>query len=130
TIAPLINCPAPIVAECTDHSQAFVTPGLAISSDICTDVTVTGPNPGFFPLGTTAVNYTSSDLTGHQSSCGSTITVVDTRPPEATAERSVALWPPNHYYRTVTLDDCQIVVEDACRGQLVPGTHRAAITCV
>ena len=130
TIAPVITCPPPITAQCTGRGRAFVRPGQASSSDICTDVTVNGPRPRSFRLGTTTVNYTSTDGTGHEASCSSTITVVDTAPPHVDVRRRVTLWPPDHRYRTVDLEDCGIAVEDACRGRLDPSTYRAAITCV
>jgi hypothetical protein len=130
TTPPAITCPSPIVAECTGHSGAFVSPGQAVSSDICTDATVTVPVPGVFPLGTTVVTYTSNDQAGNQSSCTSTIKVVDTTPPQVIVERTLALWPPNHQYRTVSLDDCGIEIKDSCGGQLDPSTFHAAITCV
>jgi cysteine-rich repeat protein len=130
TTPPSITCPAPIVAECTHHGKAFVTPGHASSSDVCGDVAVAGPHPGLFPLGTTAVSYTSTDRSGNHASCSSTIQVVDTRPPHAEAERTVTLWPPNHAYHRVSLDDCDIDVHDACGGRLTADASQARITCV
>ncbi len=44
--------------------------------------------------------------------CQSTLTVVDTTPPRATAH-TVALWPPNHALHTIGIDDC-VTIEDAC----------------
>lgn len=130
TLPPTITCPAPVVAECTSPAGAVVTPGAATSLDVCTSVTVTRPAPGVFPRGTTALSYTSSDTTGHQASCSSTIDVVDSVPPLVTVEEPPPLWPPNHAYREVSLDDCHIEVADACSGTLDPSTSHAAITCV
>jgi cysteine-rich repeat protein len=128
TLPPSIACPRPVVAECERDARAFVTPALAQSSDLCTDVAVTGPPAGPFPLGTTVVTYTSSDLTGHQASCHTTIEVVDTTPPRVVAERTVVLRPANHRYRTVNLADCAIEVGDTCDGRFA--LARPAITCV
>lgn len=130
TTPPSITCPAPIVAECMHHGKAFVTPGHASSSDVCSNVTITGPHPGLFPLGTTVVSYTSTDGSGNRASCDSTIQVVDTRPPHVEAERTVTLWPPNHEYHRVSLDDCNIDVHDACGGRLTADASHARITCV
>jgi cysteine-rich repeat protein len=130
TTPPAITCPPPIVAECALFGRAFVIPGTATSSDVCGATTVTGPRAGLFPLGTTPVNYASTDAAGNQASCSSTISVVDTRPPLAIAQRSLALWPADHQYRTVNLADCGIAVEDGCGGRLDPSVYQAKITCV
>lgn len=130
TTPPSMTCPAPIVAECMHRGKAFVRPGDASSSDVCSDVTISGPHPGLFPLGTTVVTYTSTDGSGNRASCDSTIEVVDTRPPHAEAARTVTLWPPDHRYRQVSLDDCDIRIHDACGGRLTLEASQARITCV
>jgi len=130
TTPPTVTCPAPIVAECASPQGAFVNPGQASSSDLCTAVTVTGPQPGLFPRGTTTVTYTSSDTTGHSASCNSTISVVDTTPPTVSVGHPAPLLPANHQYHTVSLDDCHIEVQDTCGGPLPPSTSHAEITCV
>ncbi len=130
TTPPSIACPAPIVTECASPQGTFVQSGQASSSDICTAVTVTGPQPGVFPRGTTTVTYTSSDTTGNTASCDSTINVVDTTPPTVSVGHPAPLLPANHQYHTVSLDDCHIEVQDTCGGQLSPSTSHPEITCV
>jgi len=130
TTPPSIACPAPIVAECASPQGTFVQPGQAASSDICTAVTVTSPQPGVFPRGTTTVTYTSSDTTGNTASCDSKISVVDTTPPTVSVGHPAPLWSANHEYRTVSLDDCGIAVADTCDGRLSPSAFHAEITCV
>jgi len=76
------------------------------------------------------VTYTSSDTTGNTASCDSTISVVDTTPPRVSVGHPAPLLPANHQYRTVSLDDCGIQVEDTCDGRLSPSTFHAEITCV
>lgn len=130
TTAPSITCPGPVVAECAGPSGAFVQPGQASSSDLCTGVTVTGPSPGDYPLGTTVVTYTSQDATGHEASCASSIQVVDTTPPLLSLTAPDPLWPDDHHYRTIRLSDCKLAVVDACGGTLSPSAYQASITCV
>jgi cysteine-rich repeat protein len=130
TTPPDITCPAPIRAECLALSLAFVRPGSATSSDVCTAVTVTGPRTGLYPLGTTPITYTATDQTGNQASCHTAIEVVDTRPAEIFVNRTPVLSNPDHQYRTVSLDDCGISVRDTCGGELAPSTYQPAITCV
>lgn len=130
TQPPSIACPKPVVAECEANGKAYVTPLPAAATDVCTDVTVTGPTPGLFPLGNTLVTYTASDQTGHQATCTSAIKVVDTSKPHVDVLRTPVLSPANHQYRTVHLSDCNIVVKDACGGTLPPSVYQPAITCV
>ncbi|WP_428263943.1 HYR domain-containing protein [Haliangium sp.] len=84
TTAPTITCPAASIAECTDSERAVVDPGDAQASDICTGTTVSGPDAGSFPLGTTALVYTATDEVGNQASCDTTVTVQDTTAPTIT----------------------------------------------
>jgi hypothetical protein len=130
TLAPSIACPAPIVAECTGNGGAYVTPGVAIATDVCTAASVTGPSAGLYPAGITPVTYRATDSGGNQASCTSTIQVVDHAAPVVTVTKPNPLWPPNHKYRTVSLADCGVVVRDACGGALDLATAQAAITCV
>ncbi len=84
TTPPSIACPAPITAEATSFAGAMVNPGSAVASDTAGLVTITGPAVGTYKLGTTTVTYTATDQSGNQSSCTTTITVVDTTPPSIT----------------------------------------------
>lgn len=130
TLPPSITCPAPIVAECTGNGGAQVTPGVATAQDACTPASVTGPSAGHYPVGTTTVTYRAADSSGNGASCVSTISVVDHSGPVVTVTNPNPLWPPNHKYRTVSLSDCGVVVQDACGGALDLETAQAAITCV
>ncbi|RKG92847.1 HYR domain-containing protein [Corallococcus terminator] len=87
THPPTITCPAPIRIERTGPDGATVTPGVATASDTCAPPQVTGPAAGTYPVGTTTVTYTATDVGGHQASCTSTIQVTDsqfTDPPNVT----------------------------------------------
>jgi cysteine-rich repeat protein len=130
TLPPSITCPAPIIAQCTGNGGATVTPGVATATDACTAPTVTGPAAGHYPVGTTVVTYSATDGGGQQASCSSTIQVVDSAPPVVTVTNPNPLWPPNHKYRTVSLADCGVLVQDACGGTIDLATARASITCV
>jgi hypothetical protein len=81
---PTLSCPAPLTAECTGGARATVTPPTATGSDTCQPVAVSGPATSSFPLGSTATHYTAKDASGLQSTCTSSIEVVDTRPPALT----------------------------------------------
>ncbi len=77
TQAPHISCPAPIVTEVLEASEATVTPGAAHATDTCdVAVPVSHPSQTRFPLGTTVLTYTATDGSGNTASCTSTITVL------------------------------------------------------
>lgn len=130
TIVPAITCPPPAIAECTANGHATVDPGAATASDVCSAATVTSPGSASYPLGTTTVQYTATDLSGNHSVCATTVTVQDTTPPEGFSTGAPPLSPPDHGYRIVNLADCNISVVDACGGTLPPSIHQAQINCV
>jgi hypothetical protein len=78
---PQIVCPAPTTAECQSNAQAVVDPGDATTSD-CTNVDVTDPRPSSYPMGTTSVSYQAVDQGDNEAGCQTTVTVVDTTPPQ------------------------------------------------
>src|SRR5229473_2560718 len=77
-----ITCPAPITAEADQVGGAFVVPGTATATG--DGVTISGPSPAVYPLGTSTVTYAATDSSGDSVSCQTTITVVDTTPPSIT----------------------------------------------
>src|SRR5712691_9427075 len=77
-----ITCPAPITAEADQVGGAFVVPGTATATG--DGVTISGPSPAVYPLGTSTVTYAATDSSGDSVSCQTTITVVDTTPPVIT----------------------------------------------
>lgn len=129
TVAPVVVCPETLVTECTGRGSAYVLPGLATASDSCTPAQVSGPGADFYPLGSNTVRYTARDASGNESSCTSTIEVVDQTPPEVTLTPPEPLWPADALYRTIRLEDC-ITVHDACGGGLTQTGATASISCV
>lgn len=82
TTAPTISCPAPIVAECTASGSATVNVASATASDVCGGTSVTGPaGAASYPLGTTPLNFNTTDDFGNRASCASSVTVRDTSAP-------------------------------------------------
>ena len=66
-----------------------------------------------FPLGTNVIDVAVSDGTGNTVNCGSTLTVLDRKPPVITSATATpaSLWPPNHKMVDV---DLKAVITDAC----------------
>jgi hypothetical protein len=116
TTAPVITCPADVTEEqvTADGTEISLT---ATATDICdVDPTITSDAPAIFPLGTTTVTFTATDDSGNIATCTTTVTVVDTTPPEIIlSDEQIVLWPPNHKYRTVEIADCCVIsVTDIC----------------
>ncbi len=52
---------------------------------------------GFYPLGTTGVTFTATDVLGNKATCAASVQIRDTTPPSLTLTmNSTGLWPPNH----------------------------------
>ncbi len=85
---PIIECPEDrtiSTSPTTCNAAVLITPPQA--SDNCSSVSLTNnytnaPNASsIYPLGTTVVTYSASDVAGNTVSCSFTITVVDLQPP-------------------------------------------------
>lgn len=79
---PTLVYPAPIVVEGTGPAGATVTPGVATAADACGPPQVSGPVAGTYPVGTTPVTYTATDVGRNQTSCVSTLQVTEPPPQE------------------------------------------------
>jgi len=116
--------------ECNDGRGGATATFTATASDNCDgarDVSCVPPSGSTFPLGTTEDLCIASDDSGNAARCLHNITVVDTAPPVVITSEIDPLWPPNHKYRRIDLDDCIESIQDACQGPL--DTSHAEITC-
>lgn len=130
---PVLTCPAPISKECNGRPTSlsarvsdpdgdpltlvwFLNGFPVQTNQIAAGGPPTTARASFvaeFPLGTNEVKIAVADPTGNAVSCGTTVTIVDTRPPvidRAAATPSV-LWPPNHKMVDVSLS---AIVRDTC----------------
>jgi hypothetical protein len=117
---PVVDCPAaPVAAECESAGAAHVTLK-ATAYDACSGTLAPGNDrtpgggdaSGQYLLGTTAVTFTATDGSGHQSTCVTQVTVHDTQAPVLNLYADAAtLWPPNHEMIPVHL---QWTVQDRC----------------
>ena len=81
TTAPVISCPANIVVylplNSTATSMAVSYPAVTATDNCSTPTITSGPASGsVFPVGTTTVNATATDVAGNSSSCSFTVTVL------------------------------------------------------
>ncbi len=118
TSPPALSCPGAQVLEC-QAGQAVATYSVE-ATDNCGPVstTCTPPSGSTFVLGKTDVICGATDVVGNSASCGFSVTVRDTTAPVLGAEKGLSLWPPNHKYATVSLEDCAANAQDACGGEL------------
>ncbi len=115
---PQITCPPPDTVECSasggtpaDDPQLNAFFAGVSASDNCGSPSVTNDAPSFFPDGTTPVIFTATDGT-NAVSCTTSVTVVDTTPPNLTALLNRdCLWPPNGKMAEI---DASITVSDVC----------------
>jgi len=132
TTPPAITVPADITAEATSAAGAVV-PFTASATDLVDGsrpVTCTPPSGSTFPLGTTTVQCTSTDLHGNTGHRSFNINVVDTTPPVVTAISASPdiLWPPNHTMTAVTVSvTASDLVDQSPTSQIVSVTSNQPI---
>lgn len=109
----LSNVPGPIEAEQTDLAGTPVAVPLPTASDNCSVMSVVSDAPAVFPLGETLVTFTATDGSGNTAEASTTVTVVDTTPPEihAVVATPASLWSPNHKMADVAVT---VDVSDIC----------------
>ncbi len=88
TTPPAVTPPANVTAEATGTTTT-VAYGTATAYDAVGGVSLTHNAPATFPVGTTTITWTATDLAGNSGTAISTVTVVDTTAPVVTAPASV-----------------------------------------
>ena len=138
TTAPALAVPDPITVEQegpdgTPATSATIAAFLAAAS--ATDIvdaspTIAHDGPAAFPQGVTTVTWTATDASGNVATRTSTVTVVDTRPPDilsAIADPDT-LWPPNHKMRDITVAvEAQDIADPAPTSRIVSVTSNEPI---
>ncbi len=117
---PTITCPVNVTNVPADANQCYAT-GVALgtptTADNCGVATVTNNAPAQFPVGTTTVIWTVTDVNGRTATCNQTVTVVDTQNPTITCPVNVTNVPAdaNQCYATgvalgtpTTADNCGV----------------------
>ncbi len=105
--APVLSLPADRTVEATSSAGAVVSFSVtAVDDEGAPAAVALVPPPGStFPLGTTTVTATATDVAGNTASGSFTVSVRDTTPPAICSLRAspLRLWPPNHHLVPVTL---------------------------
>src|SRR5882724_4753713 len=114
---PVISCPGNIVVNAIPGTCAAPVSFTDTANDNCSSSTIiTSKTSGSsFPVGTTTVNATVTDVAGNSSNCSFTVTVKDISPPVITLNgQTITLWPPNHKYSTIKITDLVASASDLC----------------
>jgi len=100
TTAPSVDAGPDVTLEATSPEGAsFDVASQVVASDTCSPVSlsISPVPPPDYPLGSTVVTVTATDMSGNSASDTMTVTVVDTTPPELSITVTpTLLWPPNH----------------------------------
>jgi gliding motility-associated-like protein len=82
SVAPVVSCAAD-VAEATDAGSCFATITLdaPTADDNCAIASVTNDAPATFPIGSTIVTWTVTDIAGNVTTCEQLVTVTDNELP-------------------------------------------------
>jgi gliding motility-associated-like protein len=91
--SPIINCPGLIMAGPDPGlcSNSTVNIGMATATDNCGIASITNDAPMTFPIGTTTVIWTASDVNGNTATCSQDVVIIDNEnptiicPPDVTA---------------------------------------------
>lgn len=92
TAAPVLGCPAEVLAEAMDATGTRVSyPAVTVSDAVTASPELTySQEPGtLFPPGTTRVNVTARDAAGNTAACAFDVTVRDTTAPDVTCPADV-----------------------------------------
>jgi len=89
--APVLVCPMAVRdAECTAGGTT-VALGTASATDACSTPSVTSDAPARFPLGTTTVTFTGTDVAGNRGTCMTTVLIADTGKPVVTCPAATTI---------------------------------------
>jgi len=89
TTLPTIIPPSDITSEATDPTMNYVELGELVVSDSVGIESITNDEPITFPLGSTTVTWTVTDMSGNISQVTQVVTIVDTTLPEISAPADI-----------------------------------------
>ncbi len=89
--SPTVSCPSDINENASGGScdANVVNLGTPVVSDACGIASVTNNAPATFPVGTTIVTWTVTDIHGNTSTCQQSVTLIDNTPPEITCPANI-----------------------------------------
>ena len=103
------------VIECSSTSGTAVNATLyaQLEEGSCDDAMLTASDTGPFGLGLHVISVNAElDESASLLPCTANLTIVDTTAPSVTP-KTMELWPPNHSFHTITIEDC-VDAADIC----------------
>jgi Ca2+-binding RTX toxin-like protein len=91
TTLPTIISPPDIISEATDPIMNNIELGELVASDSVGIESITNDRPIIFPLGSTTVTWTVTDISGNISQTTQVVTLVDTTLPEISAPSDIVV---------------------------------------
>jgi len=91
TTPPEISCPADVSVEQESYAGTVVALEATATDDCDPNPAITSDELAIYPLGVTTVTFTATDASGNSAICSTTVTVVDTTPPEITCPANVTV---------------------------------------
>ncbi len=93
TTAPAIVCATNTIAHCTGPEGAIVSFQVSAADACDTDVQVicVPPSGSVFPMGTTTVQCTATDVNANVGQCSFTVTIIDVEPPSITCPANITV---------------------------------------
>jgi hypothetical protein len=123
---PVISCPANVTVNANNGlcqaSSVVLIP--ATATDNCGIASITNNHPSqVYPVGTTQVVWTATDVNGNSSNCTQLVVVIDNQPPVISCPANITVnSKPNQCFETaIHLDDP--VVSDNCGTVSVSNNH-------
>ena len=89
--SPIIISPQDIISEVTDPIMNNIELGELVASDSVGIESITNDRPVIFPLGSTTVTWTVTDISGNISQATQVVTLVDTTLPEISAPADIVV---------------------------------------
>ena len=112
-----LNGPNPLTLEC---QTPYTEPGAQVN-DFCDPnptLTISGTVDASTP-GSYIITYTATDVSGNSTQKTRNVNVVDTTPPVITVNVDpLNLWPPNHKYETISVQQAVVSIADQCDADL------------
>lgn len=94
---------------------AIYTLSPPVAYDNCGIATLENDAPGEFPVGSTTVTWTATDIHANFSTVTQDVIVLDIENPVLeTSIAVITLWPPNHKYKNISIDDFGANAFDNC----------------
>jgi gliding motility-associated-like protein len=115
TISPTITAPGPIQVFADTACGAIVNNlGTPVTADNCSVTSITNDAPAKFPLGTTTVTWTASDVSGNFKTATQLVEVIDNSAPTISAPTAITVAIGSNCTIDSAAVNFQVIADDNC----------------